>query len=133
MSTEEFSVIDDEELPFGGSESNKQDEVFKSAICECPVCKERGKVGEVFEGDRTFYCSNSRDPETRTCTFILYKNNIDKLIRREITREEVNELCEEGSFTATCTRINDATKQYTGVFTPRPMGTYYGLTLGFPD
>lgn len=129
MSLDGFGVIDDEALPFGGTASY----TFKSSICECPVCKEAGRSGEIYEGDRSFYCSNSRDSETRNCSLILYKNNIEKLIRREITREEVNELCEEGSFTATCTRINDDSKKYTGIFHLKPMGTYYGLTLSFPD
>jgi len=130
MNTEEFSVIDDEELPFGGSNDTK---VFKQGICECPICKAAGRSGEVLEGERSFYCTNSRDPETRTCTFVLYKNNIEKLIRREITAGEVAEVCEEGFFSTTCTQIKDETKKYTGIFSLKPMGTFYGLSLSFPD
>lgn len=134
MSLDGFSVIDDEELPFGGSSNNAaKTNVFKQAVCDCPLCKEAGRDGEIFEGERSFYCNNAINQDSRTCTFILYKNNIEKLIRREISAGEVNVLCEEGSFTATCTKINDDSKTYTGIFRLKPMGTYTGLTLSFPD
>jgi len=110
-----------------------EDSYMDGYICACPICKEKGREGKIIRNGKAYVCSNAIDNDNRNCSFILYKNNIERLIRREITDDEVNELCEEGSFKATCLKINDPTKSYTGIFSLRPMGTYYGLTLSFPD
>ncbi len=120
---------DDEMVTF---DSDNKSEVFKQAICECPVCKKKGSEGLIFEGSKSFYCNNARS-EYPTCEFVLYKNNIEKLIRRDITADEVIDLCENGSFIATCTKINDDTKTYEGIFSLKPMGKCFGLKLSFPD
>lgn len=111
---------------------NTDNSVFKKPVGECPLCKEAGRKGEIYEGDRSFYCNNAISHDFKTCTFILYKNNIERLIRRDITKEEVSKLCNEGEFSATCTKIKDDSKTYTGIFSLKPMGTYTGLTLSFP-
>ncbi len=125
---------DDEGLPFGpeSEETKSETKVFKKEVCDCPLCKEAGRDGKIYEGEKSFYCSNARSEEP-TCDFMLYKNNITKLIRRDITADEVKELCENGSFTATCTKISDDSKQYTGIFSLKDMGKYFGLKLSFPD
>ena len=119
--------LDNEALPYGASDTK----VFKEAICDCPVCKDAGRNGQIYESEKNYYCSNARDD--KGCDFLLYKNNIEKLIRRDIRRDEVRDLCEDGSFRATCTKINDDTKTYEGIFSLKPMGKYFGLKLSFPD
>ena len=120
---------DDEMVTF---DSDNKSEVFKQAICECPVCKKKGEEGLIFEGSKSFYCNNARS-EFPSCDFMLYKNNIEKLIRRDITADEVRDLCEKGSFEATCTKIKDDSKHYTGIFSLKPMDKCFGLKLSFPD
>jgi len=119
--------LDNEALPYGPSDAK----VFKEAICDCPICKDAGRNGQIYESEKNFYCSNARDD--KGCDFLLYKNNIHKLIRRDIRRDEVRDLCEDGSFQATCTKINNDTKTYEGIFSLKPMGKYFGLKLSFPD
>ena len=119
--------LDNEALPYSTSDTK----VFKEAICDCPVCKDAGRNGQIYESEKNYYCSNARDD--KGCDFLLYKNNIAKLIRRDIRRDEVRDLCEDGSFRATCTKINDDTKTYEGIFSLKPMGKYFGLKLSFPD
>ncbi len=120
---------DDEIVSF---ETKDETKVFRDEICDCPICDKAGKNGRIIAGEKSFYCNNARgkNPE---CDFILYRNNIEKLIRRDITADEVKDLCENGSFRATCTKISDDTKTYEGIFSLKPMGKYFGLKLSFPD
>ena len=107
--------------------------LFKEPVCECPVCRTRKREGGlIYEGDDYFYCSNTLKEEA-TCSFKLKKDNIAKLIRRDITKEEVISLCEEGCFEATCTKIGDDTKHYTGIFKLKRLFGSYGLQLYFTD
>ena len=127
----------DEYIEYNNEEDNEtvtfetKESIFKKPVCDCPTCKEAGRTGQIYEGEKSFYCENARD--SKDCDFVLYKNNIEKLIRRDITRDEVKDLCENGSFNATCTKINDATKTYEGIFTLRRSGKYMGLKLNFPQ
>lgn len=98
----------------------------KSAICDCPICKEQGREGLIYEGSKTFYCSNSTEGNGRVCNFVLFKNNIIKLKRGEISAEEVNEVCEEGVVKINCTRL-DGKGEYDGEFKLKPLGRYVGL------
>lgn len=101
-------------------------EVFKEAVCECPVCRLEGRDGKIYEGEKSFYCSRHTD---KKCDFLLYKNNIEKLTRRQISRDDVKRICEHGSLKTTCTKINDDNATYEGIFTLKPMGKYLGLKL----
>ena len=101
-------------------------DVFKEAVCDCPICKLEGREGKIYEGDKSFYCSLHVN---RKCEFLLYKNNIEKLTRRMLSRDDVRKLCEQGSLKTVCTKINDDSSNYEGIFTLKPMGKYLGLKL----
>ncbi len=120
---------DDETVSF---ETDNETRVFKEEICDCPLCSREGRYGRIVVGDKSFYCSNARGKKPE-CGFILYKNNIEKLIRREITKDEVRELCEDGQFSADCIKISDDSRHYTGIFRLNPKDRYVGLKLNFPD
>ena len=135
--------FEDEPLPFGvesDDEKKKMQEAYENAnervkklpICDCPFCKEAERVGGIYEGELSFYCENAIEKNHRVCNFILYKNNIEKLIRRDIQPDEVKTLCETGSFKATCTKIG-GDKTYTGIFSLLTKETYVGLSLSFPE
>ena len=102
-------------------------------IGDCPLCnKYEREGGAVFEGDRSYYCRNATTKNGKSCNFVLYKNNIEKLIRREITPDEVTKLCSDGSFTAMCTKVGGE-KRYEGIFHIMEKEKYIGLELTFPD
>ena len=134
---------EEEPLPFGvesDDEKKKMQEAYENAnervkklpICDCPFCKEAERVGGIYEGELSYYCENATEQKHRICNFILYKNNIEKLIRRDIQPDEVKTLCETGSFKATCTKIG-GDKTYTGIFSLLTKETYVGLSLSFPE
>ncbi len=118
---------DNESLPFSGDDAKEKEK----GICDCPICKEAGRNGRIYEGKKSFYCSTA--VKTGECDFILYKNNIEKLARREITSDEVKQLCSEGQFSATCTKIRKENETYTGIFSLQKAERYYTLELNFPD
>ena len=142
--SDEFTIEDIFETPFGDitkEDTEKMDEALEKAgerknsppVCDCPFCLEEGREdGVIWEADNTFYCSNSTIRNDKVCNFILYKNNIERLIRREIRADEVKELCETGRFKAICTKIG-GDKEYTGIFIPERRDRYVSLRLTFPE
>ena len=116
------SLMGDEDIPVIFDRKN----IFKEAVCICPICRLEGRDGKIYEGEKSYYCSNHTE---KKCDFLLYKNNIEKLTRKMITREDVRQICNNGSLKTTCTKINDENSTYEGVFTLKPMGKYLGLKL----
>lgn len=84
----------DVELPaspvYGGSK--------KEAICACPYCRDAGRAdGQIFEGQKNFYCSNATKTKGQICDFSLSKTAHERLTGKKVTPSQVKMVCEKGT------------------------------------
>ena len=84
----------DVELPaspvYGGSK--------KEAICDCPYCGDAGRAdGQIFEGQKNFYCSNATKTKGQICDFSLSKTAHERLTGKKVTPSQVKMVCEKGT------------------------------------
>lgn len=66
--------------------SNEYKLSFDNTICKCPKCG-----GNIYAGKKAYNCSNYKNESIR-CEFVIWK----EMLQREITPEEVIQLCETG-------------------------------------
>ena len=82
-------ISDDDKQRFSASGETIQGNHTRGGVGKCPVCG-----SPVYEGDKTFYCSN------RDCSFVLWKHNhyLDRL-RTALNSTIVQDLLEKGRTT----------------------------------
>jgi DNA topoisomerase-3 len=82
-------ISDDDKQRFSASGETIQGNHTRGGVGKCPVCR-----SPVYEGDKTFYCSN------RDCSFVLWKHNhyLDRL-RTALNSTMVQDLLEKGRTT----------------------------------
>lgn len=69
----------------------------KEAICMCPYCKDKGiDDGQIFEGQKNYYCSNATKSRNQICNFSLSKTAHERLTGKKVTPSQVKSVCEKG-------------------------------------